>query len=60
MNLDEFIINALEEDVGDGDHTSLACIEESATGQAEILIKQKGIIAGLGVAKKIFCKIDRC
>ncbi len=58
MNLDEFISAALEEDIGDGDHTSLACIDENASGKAEIIVKQKGIIAGLDIAKKIFGKID--
>ncbi len=58
MNLDEFIRAAIEEDIGDGDHTSLACIDEKATGQAEVIIKQKGVIAGLEIAKKIFGEID--
>ena len=58
MNIDEFISAALKEDIGDGDHTSLACIDENASGMAEIMVKQKGIIAGLDIAKKIFKKID--
>ena len=58
MNIDEFISAALKEDNGDGDHTSLACIDENASGMAEIMVKQKGIIAGLDITKKIFKKID--
>jgi len=58
MNLDEFIRAAIEEDIGNGDHTSLACIAEKASGMAEVIVKQKGVIAGLEIAKKIFGEID--
>jgi len=56
--LDEFIDNAIREDVGDGDHTSLAIIPETAKGKAQLLIKDEGIIAGVAVAQKIFLKFD--
>jgi nicotinate-nucleotide pyrophosphorylase (carboxylating) len=56
--LDEFIENALKEDIGDGDHTSLACIPNHAVGKAQLLIKEKGILAGLDVAVMIFKKLD--
>lgn len=56
--VDEFIENAIREDVGDGDHTSLAIIPESAIGKAHLLIKDEGIIAGVELAKKIFLKFD--
>lgn len=55
---DEFIDNALKEDIGDGDHTSMACIPENATGKAQLLIKEHGILAGVIVATRIFRKLD--
>lgn len=45
---------ALKEDVGDGDHSSLSCIPADAKGKAVLKIKQEGILAGMEVAKKIF------
>lgn len=50
--LDLIIKNAIREDVGDGDHSSLACIPASANGKAMLLVKDKGIIAGVEFAKK--------
>lgn len=52
--LDEFIASGLAEDVGDGDHTSLACIPSTNTNKAKLLCKADGIIAGIEVAKQIF------
>ncbi|MDG1015223.1 MAG: carboxylating nicotinate-nucleotide diphosphorylase [Flavobacteriaceae bacterium] len=52
------IENAVREDVGDGDFSSLACIPENAHGNAKLLIKDNGIIAGIGFAKKVFNHID--
>ena len=57
-NLDHFIREALVEDVGDGDHSSLACIPENKTGFANLLIKDNGIMAGMAVAEYIFHFID--
>ena len=57
--VEEFIDLALREDIGDGDHTSLACIPPDATGSAQLLAKEEGIIAGIGIAEKIFLKLDR-
>lgn len=55
----EIIIkNAIREDVGDGDHSSLACIPKNAQGKAKLLIKDKGIIAGISFAKKVFRHVD--
>ena len=55
----ELIIkNAIREDVGDGDHTSLSCIPEEATGKAKLLVKDEGIIAGVDFAKKVFEYVD--
>jgi nicotinate-nucleotide pyrophosphorylase (carboxylating) len=63
MNLDKsilepFISNALAEDIGDGDHTSLSTIPEGQTGKAKLLIKERGIIAGIDVSIDIFKAVD--
>ena len=52
------IANAIREDVGDGDHSSLACIPASANGKAKLLVKDEGIIAGIEFAKKVFTHVD--
>ena len=52
------IQNAHREDVGDGDHSSLACIPDSAQGKAKLLVKDTGIIAGVAFAKMIFKYVD--
>ncbi len=57
--LDEFIENALREDIGDGDHTSRACIPSDAIGKARLLIKEAGILSGVEVAVRIFGKVDQ-
>ncbi|MBE9468120.1 MAG: carboxylating nicotinate-nucleotide diphosphorylase [Bacteroidetes bacterium] len=56
--LDKFIRNAFSEDIGEGDHTSFACIPNDTKGKAQLLIKQNGIIAGIEVAKQVFSKFD--
>ena len=52
------IANALREDVGNGDHSSLACIPSDAIGKAKLLIKDNGIIAGVSFAKQVFQYVD--
>jgi len=52
--LRHLIDEALKEDVGDGDHSTLSCIEATAKGKAILKIKQDGILAGMEVAKTIF------
>jgi nicotinate-nucleotide pyrophosphorylase (carboxylating) len=52
------ISNAIREDVGDGDHSSLACIPVSAQGKAKLLVKDRGVIAGVEFAKMIFNYVD--
>lgn len=52
------ISNAIREDVGDGDHSSLSCIPESAQGKAKLLVKDEGIIAGVEFAKQVFSYVD--
>lgn len=56
--LELIIANALREDVGDGDHSSLACIPATATGKAKLLVKAEGILAGIEFAKQIFTTVD--
>jgi nicotinate-nucleotide pyrophosphorylase (carboxylating) len=57
--LNLIIANGLREDVGEGDHSSLACIPESAVGKAELLVKEHGIIAGVAFAKRILNAVDK-
>ncbi|MDP5100004.1 MAG: nicotinate-nucleotide diphosphorylase (carboxylating), partial [Nonlabens sp.] len=52
------IKNALREDVGDGDHSSLACIPATAMGKARLLVKDDGILAGVAFAKAVFKHVD--
>ncbi|KRP25949.1 MAG: nicotinate-nucleotide pyrophosphorylase [Cryomorphaceae bacterium BACL22 MAG-120619-bin32] len=52
------IENAIREDVGDGDHSSLSCIPKEATGKAKLLVKDSGIIAGVAFAKQVFEYVD--
>lgn len=56
--LDLIIKNGYREDIGDGDHTSLSCIPSNAQGKANLLVKDKGIIAGVAFAKKAFKYFD--
>jgi nicotinate-nucleotide pyrophosphorylase (carboxylating) len=56
--MNRIITNALFEDVGDGDHSSLACIPSSATGKARLLVKDEGVIAGIAFAKAVFHHVD--
>ncbi len=57
--LREFILRSLDEDLGDGDHSSIASIPKSASGKAKLLIKEKGILAGIRIAKELFYTIDK-
>ena len=52
------IANAIREDVGDGDYSSLACIPSDALGKAKLLIKDNGVIAGVNFAKQVFHYVD--
>lgn len=52
------IENAIREDVGDGDHSSLACIPADAQGKAKLLVKEDGLIAGVDFAKMVFKYVD--
>ena len=56
--LDLIIENAIREDVGPGDYSSLACIPDTAQGKAKLLVKEDGIIAGVVFAKMVFKYVD--
>lgn len=56
--LDSFLSFAIQEDIGDGDHTSRSIISEDTTGKAKLLVKDNGILAGVDVTLKTFSKID--
>ena len=56
--LNAFIESALNEDIREGDHTSLACIPATAIGKAQLLVKEEGILAGMEVAQAIFEKVN--
>jgi nicotinate-nucleotide pyrophosphorylase (carboxylating) len=56
--VDDLIELAIREDIGDGDHTTLACIPEDATGSAHLLVKEAGVIAGIEIARQIFSRFD--
>ncbi len=57
--LNRFIDLALEEDIADGDHTSLACIPANTAGKARLLVKENGVLAGVDIAEYIFKKVDQ-
>ena len=56
--LTDFIKSALREDVGDGDHSSLASIPAEAQNQARLLVKDNGILAGVELAEMIFKEVE--
>ncbi|MFO0495098.1 MAG: carboxylating nicotinate-nucleotide diphosphorylase [Flavobacteriia bacterium] len=56
--INEIIDRALQEDIGVGDHSTLSCVPENATGKAELIIKEDGILAGVELALMIFHRFD--
>jgi nicotinate-nucleotide pyrophosphorylase (carboxylating) len=58
MTEEELIMLALQEDVGDGDHSSLSTVPYDAKGKARLLVKEDGILAGVEVARKVFNLVD--
>jgi nicotinate-nucleotide pyrophosphorylase (carboxylating) len=56
--VDQFIKNAIAEDVGDGDHTSLSTIPANVLGKAKLIVKEDGILAGVELALEIFNQVD--
>jgi nicotinate-nucleotide pyrophosphorylase (carboxylating) len=57
-HLKSFIENALKEDIGSGDHSSMSCIPEDSRGSAQLLVKENGILAGVELATMIFNQFD--
>lgn len=57
-NLDELIRMALREDIGDGDHSTLACIPSTAVGTAKMVAKQEGVLCGAIVGERVFHQVD--
>ncbi len=55
---DRLIDLSFAEDIGDGDHTTLCCIPETAMGKSKLLIKEDGILAGIEMAKRVFARFD--
>ncbi len=58
MNFSEYITKALQEDLGDGDHSALSCIPSTAQGKVKLLVKEEGILAGIEQAKEVFRQVD--
>jgi len=58
VTLDDIIVGALREDIGEGDHTSLSTIPVDAFGKARLLVKENGILAGVDIARKVFFYTD--
>lgn len=58
MNRQAFIVAALQEDIGEGDHSTLACIDRYAEGKAVLKVKEAGVIAGVELAQEIFLYLD--
>ena len=58
MKIEEIVTFALKEDLGDGDHTSLATIPDQAEGKAVLIAKDSGILAGIDVAREVFRQVD--
>jgi len=56
--IENLLNNAFAEDIDDGDHSTLSCIPASATGKAQLIIKEKGVLAGVNIAKRVFHKFD--
>lgn len=56
--IDDLITLAFAEDIGDGDHTTLSTIPESAMGRSRLIIKEKGVLSGVEAAKKVLKRLD--
>jgi nicotinate-nucleotide pyrophosphorylase (carboxylating) len=56
--IDQLIALSFAEDIGDGDHTTLSCIPDTATGKSRLIIKEEGILAGVEMAREIFHRFD--
>ena len=52
--IDDIILNAFKEDIGEGDHSSLSCLQDTDQGSAKLLVKENGVLAGIEIAKRVF------
>lgn len=52
--IDDIILNAFKEDIGEGDHSSLSCLQDTDQGTAKLLVKENGVLAGVEIAKRVF------
>jgi len=55
---DNYILEFLKEDIGEGDHSTLACVPESKIGSAELLVKENGLLAGIELIKRLYSLYD--
>ena len=58
MTIEEIVKRTLIEDIGSGDHSSLACINKSILGKMKLLVKEDGVLAGISVAKVVIHQVD--
>ena len=58
MTVEEIIKKALQEDIGSGDHTSLATVPAGSTGKSKLLVKEEGVIAGIEIARQVYQQLD--
>ena len=58
IELEAFIERALEEDLGEGDHTSLSTIPQGTESRAQLIVKENGVLAGVDLALEIYKKVD--
>ncbi len=58
QQIEQLVRMALQEDIGDGDHSSLSCIPETAQGEMRLLVKQDGILCGIDVAREVLRQVD--
>ena len=56
--IDQLITLSFAEDIGDGDHTTLSCIPDTAMGKSRLIIKEEGILAGVEMAREVFHRFD--
>lgn len=56
--IEQLVGMAMQEDIGDGDHSSLSCIPETAQGEMRLLVKQDGILCGIDVAREVLRQVD--
>ena len=58
MMVDAYLLQFLQEDIGDGDYSTLACVPANASASAKLLVKENGVLAGLEVVKRLYSLYD--